>query len=63
MIVEVMFTLVFFSLEGNPSIYMRESYCDYVYIHYGREREKKLCESEEEITEDLLKVLSLHFSR
>ena len=28
--VEVMFNLGFFSLEGNPSLYMRELYCVYV---------------------------------
>ena len=27
---QVMFNLGFFSLEGNPSLYMRELYCVYV---------------------------------
>ncbi len=54
LMVEVMFNLVFFSLEGNPLIYMRELYCVYVYLYSERERERRLYESEEGITIDLL---------
>jgi len=53
MMVEVMFNLGVFSLEGNPLVYMRESYCGCVY-YSKRERERRLCESEEEITVDLM---------
>ena len=31
--VEVMFNLGFFALEGNPSLYMTELYCVYVYLY------------------------------
>jgi len=30
---EVMFNLGFLSLEGNPSLYMRELYCIYVDVY------------------------------
>jgi len=33
MMVEVMFNLGFFALEGNPSLYMRELYCIYVDLY------------------------------
>jgi len=52
--VEVMFNLGIFSLEGNPSLYMRELYCVYVDLHFEWERERILCESEEGITSDVL---------
>lgn len=52
--VEVMFNLGFFTLDGNPSLYMREFCCGYVYVYSERERERRLCESEEGIREDLL---------
>ena len=36
LMVEVMFNLEFFSLEGNPSLYMRELYCVYVDLYPER---------------------------
>lgn len=54
LMVEVMFNLCFFSLEGNPSLYMRELYCIYIDPYFEWERERRLCESEEGITTDLL---------
>ena len=47
-----MFNLGFFSLEGNPLLYVR----DYIYVdvYSQQERERILCESEEGITTDLL---------
>ena len=33
LMVEVMFNLGFFSLEGNPSLYMRKLYCVYVDLY------------------------------
>ena len=47
--VEVMLILGFFSLEGNPLLYMRELYYDYVLFW-----EVRLWESEEEVTMVLL---------
>ena len=40
--VEVMFNLGFFTLEGNPSLYMREFYCIYVDLYYELGRERRL---------------------
>jgi len=40
--VEFMFNLGFFSLEGNPSLYMRELYYVYVDLYSGRGRERRL---------------------
>ena len=51
-----MLTLGFFSLEGNPLLYMRESYYDYVLFW-----ERILREIEEEVTVDVLQVVSLQF--
>ena len=53
MSLEVMFNLGSFSLEGNPSLYMRELYYGSVYVYSERERERRLCESEEGITANL----------
>ena len=38
--IEVMFNLGFFAVEGNPSLYMRELYCVYVYICILSEEER-----------------------
>jgi len=54
MIVEVIFNLGFFSPRRQPLLYMMELYCGYVDVYSERERERRLCESEEEITTDLL---------
>ena len=52
--VEVMLTLGFFSLEGNPLLYMMELYYIYVDLYSKQERERILSEREEGITADLL---------
>ena len=33
LMVEVVFNLGFFALEGNPLLYVRELYCVYVYMY------------------------------
>ena len=40
--VEVMFNLGFFSLQGNALLYMRELYCVYVDLYSELERERRL---------------------
>jgi len=52
--VEVIFNLGFFSLEGNPLLYMRELYYVYVDLYSERERERRLSERDEGIIEDLM---------
>ena len=52
--VEAMFSLGFFALKGKPSLYMRELFCTYIDVYSERERERRLCESEEGITTDLM---------
>ena len=49
-----MSNLGFFSLGGNPLLYMRELYCGYVDAYSEQGRERRLCESEEGIIADLL---------
>ena len=42
-----MFSLGFFTLEGNPSLYMRELYYIYIYLYSEWGRERRLREKRE----------------